>query len=286
MKVETFLCGMAGVAATLLLASAGASAAYPGASGPVGKKNSPATLKSVPGSAVKRIVLTAKAAERLGIEMGKVSEQPIVRRRMVGGLVVPSVAGRPQPKIMDGSFGGFARAVRAPAPQPIAVQKKALATDDTWVRVALTRAEWEALAKDQPARILPLTTRGEPGDGIQARPSGMPPLEDVKRSMLQLHYVVPGKRHGLTLNQRMRVELQQSGGDETRKVVPYGAVYYDARGNPWIYVNPEPFGFERQRIRIERVVGDVAVLEEGPPVGTAVVTVGAAMLYGVEVFGK
>jgi hypothetical protein len=44
--------------------------------------------------------------------------------------------------------------------------------------------------------------------------------------------------------------------------------------------------FERQRIGIERIVGDLAVLSEGPPVGTPVVTVGAALLYGAEIFKK
>jgi hypothetical protein len=37
---------------------------------------------------------------------------------------------------------------------------------------------------------------------------------------------------------------------------------------------------------VERVVGDLAVLSDGPPVGTPVVTVGAALLYGTEIFGK
>lgn len=281
MKAETFLSGMASLA--LALASSGAGAAYPGAGSPAGK-NAPATLKSVPGSPVKRVMLTQKAAERLGIEMGKVSEHPIARKRMVGGLVVPPVQSQPQSKMMGGAFGGFGRAAHTPA--RAAAPSKAVANGDTWVRVALTHDEWDSVAKDQPARILPLTTRSENGDGLLAQPSGMPPREDVKRSMLQLHYVVSGKNHGLMLNQRMRVELEQAGNGEKRKVVPYSAVYYDAKGIPWVYVNPEPLGFERKPVRIERVVGDVAVLEEGPPVGTAVVTVGAAMLYGVEVYGK
>ena len=69
-------------------------------------------------------------------------------------------------------------------------------------------------------------------------------------------------------------------------MVPYGAVYYDAKGAPWVYVNTAPLTFERRRIGVERIEGDVAVLSEGPPVGTPVVTVGAALLYGAEVFGK
>ena len=47
-----------------------------------------------------------------------------------------------------------------------------------------------------------------------------------------------------------------------------------------------PFHLWGWKSVIERVIGDLAVLSEGPPVKTAVVTVGAALLYGAEVFGK
>ena len=64
--------------------------------------------------------------------------------------------------------------------------------------------------------------------------------------------------------------------------MPYSAVYYDAKGAPWVYVNTQPLTFERQRITVERVVGDMAVLSDGPPLGTPVVITGAPLLYGAE----
>jgi hypothetical protein len=63
-------------------------------------------------------------------------------------------------------------------------------------------------------------------------------------------------------------------------------IYYDGKGIPWVYVNPKPLVFQRQRVNVERVADDLAVLSQGPSVGTSVVTVGAAMLWGTEVFGK
>jgi hypothetical protein len=68
--------------------------------------------------------------------------------------------------------------------------------------------------------------------------------------------------------------------------VPYSAVYYDAKGVPWVYVNSAPLVYQRERIAVRQVVGNQAILSEGPEVGTPVVTVGAALLYGSEVFGK
>jgi len=274
-----------GLVTTLVVAPAAAPGADPGGSGAVGK--SPAVrLESIPGSSTKRVILTAKAAERLGIETGKVGIEPIVRRQMVSGLVVPPVEKQPEGSGANGGFGGFQRIAAAPAPPPVAVRATVPAARETWVLVTLSRVEWDRLAKDKPARVLPLATRDRSGGELWARPSGMPPLEDMKRSMLRLYYVAPGSDHGLTLNTRMRVELQLAGSDEKQRVVPYGALYYDAKGTAWVYVNTAPLVFERQRVGVERIVGDLAVLGDGPPVGTPVVTVGAALLYGAEIFGK
>ncbi|MGZ9196347.1 MAG: hypothetical protein ACXW4I_07910 [Candidatus Deferrimicrobiaceae bacterium] len=283
-------------AATLFLAPAAARAADPKGPGPVGK--SPVvTLESIPGSTAKRVILTAKSAERLGIETGKVGEEPVVFKQMVSGLVIPPMEKRPAPKPSGGVFGGFGRiasaesttqavAAAAMAPPRVAPRSTSPAAGDVWVLVTLSQAEWDRLAKNKTARLLPLATRDKPGKEVVARPSGIAPMEDMKRAMLSLYYVVPGKDHGLTVNHRMRVELQMSGSNEKKKVVPYSSVYYDGKGAAWIYVNTKPLVFERQRVGVERVVGDLAVLSDGPPVGTPVVTVGAALLYGAEIFGK
>jgi len=249
---------------------------------PAGK---PVKLEDIPGSAVKRITLTEKAAQRLGIETGKVSEQLIIHKQMVGGVVIaPSQIKQPEPQPAERGFGGFGRPV--PMLQPVAASPTGLAAKETWVLLTLSAAEWERLAKDKPARLLPLATRTPLGKEIVARPSGLQPVEDTKRSMLSLYYVVSGTDHGLEQNKRMRVELQLNGSDEKRKVVPYSAVYYDAKGTAWLYLNPEALVFQRQRVGIERIAGNLAILSDGPPVGTAVVTVGAPLLYGTEIFKK
>jgi hypothetical protein len=67
-----------------------------------------------------------------------------------------------------------------------------------------------------------------------------------------------------------------------KKVVPYIAVFYDAKGGSWVYTVTQPLTFLRQRVVIERVTGSDAVLSDGPAVGTAVVTKGVSELYGAE----
>jgi hypothetical protein len=273
-------------AAALLLAAAAARAVEAGKPGSV-VKSAAVKLETIPGSTAKRVILTAKAAERLGVETSKVREEPIVLKQMVSGLVTAPFAPQPTAKPASSAFAGVTvRAALTTAPQPIAAPATAPIQGDAWVLVTLSRGEWDRLAKDKPARVLPLVTREKSVSELLALPSGVPPIEDAKRSMLTLYYVVSGKDHGLTLHKRMRVELQQSGSEERRKVVPYAAVYYDAKGGTWAYVNTAPLVFERRRIGVERIVGDVAILSDGPSVGTPVVVVGAPLLYGAEIFGK
>ena len=64
--------------------------------------------------------------------------------------------------------------------------------------------------------------------------------------------------------------------------IPYAALVYDKTGKTWVYTNPQGRDFIRQAIEVERIEGDFAYLTSGPPVGTAVVTVGTAELWGVD----
>jgi hypothetical protein len=73
-----------------------------------------------------------------------------------------------------------------------------------------------------------------------------------------------------------------AGAQASRKVVPYGAIMYDKKGHTWTFTSPQPNVYVRQAIEVETIDGDRVVLAEGPPTGTAVVTVGAPELMGVE----
>jgi hypothetical protein len=77
-------------------------------------------------------------------------------------------------------------------------------------------------------------------------------------------------------------EIISQSPKELKKVVPYSAVIYDKHGNTWVYTNPEVRVFVRHKITIDVIKGEKAFLSEGPPIGTKVVRVGAAELYGAE----
>ena len=65
-------------------------------------------------------------------------------------------------------------------------------------------------------------------------------------------------------------------------VMPHSAVIFDADGETFTYTVPEPRTYVRQKIVINHVDGDSVMLSDGPPAGTEVVTVGAALVYGSE----
>ena len=74
----------------------------------------------------------------------------------------------------------------------------------------------------------------------------------------------------------------ETAGSGLVKVVPYAAVLYGVHGETWVYTNPEPLVYVREPITIDYIEGDLAVLLEGPPAGTQVVTIGGAELLGAE----
>jgi hypothetical protein len=82
--------------------------------------------------------------------------------------------------------------------------------------------------------------------------------------------------------ERLDVQTVSVRDVEGKTVIPYSAVIYDPEGGTWTYTSPEPLTFLRHSIAIERIDGEQAFLSDGPQPGTAVVTVGAAELYGTE----
>jgi hypothetical protein len=99
-----------------------------------------------------------------------------------------------------------------------------------------------------------------------------------------------GGLHKLTLSQRAvervgivtkPVQTQVAGG-RARLVVPYSSIVYDAQGNSWIYTATTPVSFVRHRVVVDRVSAGRAILSRGPRIGTKVVGVGAAELFGTE----
>ena len=81
---------------------------------------------------------------------------------------------------------------------------------------------------------------------------------------------------------RIAVETAQVSEQSGQKTVPYSSLIYDPKGQTWVYTSPQPRTFVRQKVEVNKINGDTAVLQNGPPAGTMIASVGVAELYGTE----
>ena len=89
----------------------------------------------------------------------------------------------------------------------------------------------------------------------------------------------------LDLQTAQVVERKMTTGEsrcEQRKVIPEGALIYDPTGEAFAYTSTEPLVFVRAPLEIDYIENGELILRNGPDVGTEVVTVGAAELWGSE----
>ena len=264
----------------------------------------PARLEQVAGSEIPRVILLARAAERIGIETGEVREVGAKRWKLLIGEVV-ALASAP---------GATDTGTAATAPQ----MQIRVAAEGEWAM----NSELELLALSPDATALldpgdyddaydPFDDDADDADEaaqleaddvegakvVMVVPIGGAAVHHKYKARLVLastdtqpeaqpdnaRYFAPVEPDAsLMPGQDVFVRVASPGGGDTAKIVPYSSVIYDVSGDSWLYTNPEPLVFVRQKIVIERILGSVVVLSLGPEVGTVVVSVGAAELMGVE----
>jgi predicted small lipoprotein YifL len=82
--------------------------------------------------------------------------------------------------------------------------------------------------------------------------------------------------------QRLGMQTAPVAAGPTGLTVPYGALVYQADGSAWVFVQTAPLTYQRASVAVTGISGGQVTLSSGPAAGTAVVTVGAAELIGVE----
>jgi multidrug efflux pump subunit AcrA (membrane-fusion protein) len=197
------------------------------------------------------VILTERAAERIGVETDSVREEQFIQTRTVGGEFI------------------------ADANNP----------EQARVRVRISDAEFASVNTSRPAFVLSLDDEEDDDmeTGWMAELDELPGLDDPEDTGIkEMHYVIKNADHNLVAGQKLLVELSLMGGDAVKLVVPVGALVYDLNGETWIYISPEPLHFLRYPVQVDYIEGDMVVLLEGPPVGTKVATVGVPELHGTD----
>ena len=149
-----------------------------------------------------------------------------------------------------------------------------------WLRVPLYAGDVDTIDRRAPAEVVPLGA-GSGVRGVTASPVAAPPTADATTAGVDVFYSIANRGRTLYPGQRVTVRMPLRTREESL-VVPRAAVLYDAFGGTWVYEARDAGIFVRQRIALVDMVGDTAVLRQGPSAGTRVVTTGAAELFGTE----
>lgn len=144
----------------------------------------------------------------------------------------------------------------------------------------MNRSRWIFAVLVIGALALPACTRTSAGG--EAHKDEPAKVETIAGSELHRLTLIPKAAERLGIKTAPVGEEQAAGSGAKKKVVPYSAVIYDSHGDTWVYTSPENLVYVRAHIKVERIDRDKAILSEGPPAGTQVVTVGAALLFGTE----
>jgi hypothetical protein len=191
-----------------------------------------------------------------GTELSRVE----LTERAAERIAIQTVPVREEQVVRKRTFGG----------QVVATGGSAL------VRVALHESDLSKVDRGQPAVIRPLEK------GAAGWMSQVVDAPDPREATKALYCQVDTDRTAFVSEQRVFVEVSMVPSGATQKIVPYDAMLYDLNGKAWVFTNPEPLVYIRAPITVDYIEGDLAVLSEGPPAGTEVVTAGASELFGAE----
>ncbi|MGQ0703007.1 MAG: efflux RND transporter periplasmic adaptor subunit [Gemmatimonadales bacterium] len=150
--------------------------------------------------------------------------------------------------------------------------------DPLWVKAAVFAGD---LARIDPRGAASVDVLSETGRLRRARRVTAPTTADPLSASADVFYQLESSA-GLRPGQRVDITIQLKVTGPLQRVVPLGAILYDASGGAWVYVAEGNHTYVRKRVILGGFVGEWAVLASGPPPGTPVVTTGAAELFGVE----
>jgi len=179
-------------------------------------------------------------------------------------------------------FDGIVLALHAVPGQTVAPSTPLFEIADlseVWIRVPLYVGELRAIDAGQPAGVATLDEIA-PGRWLPASRVAGPPSADARAASADLFYAMPNP-DTLRPGERVAVRLALLG-TERALVVPVSAIVYDLDGGAWVYEADSSLAYVRRRVEVRDEVADLAIITRGLEVGTAVVTTGAAELYGME----
>ncbi|WCT73067.1 efflux RND transporter periplasmic adaptor subunit [Sphingomonas naphthae] len=149
-----------------------------------------------------------------------------------------------------------------------------------WVRVSVFGSDLTAIRRDRAAAIRAL---GADTTARTAQPVGAPPSANATAGTVDLYYALDNRDRAWRVGQRVAVALPLAARhDGAGLAVPASAIVRDIYGGEWVYQRTAPDTYQRRRIEIVAQADGQAIVGRGLEPGAAVVTAGAAELFGTE----
>ncbi|WP_158010068.1 efflux RND transporter periplasmic adaptor subunit [Hymenobacter glacialis] len=165
------------------------------------------------------------------------------------------------------------------------------ALNKVWVRVPLFVGDLRRLGQGQAVTVRPL----DGGASRQGRPVEAPLLgATAGTGTADVFFEIDNADEAFRPGERVAVDVTLTGAaggtgnaaGTAALTIPAAALLYDATGGQWVYVRTAPRQYTRQRVEVQRAVGDQIVISRGVKAGAEVVTDGAAELFGTEFGGS
>jgi len=147
-----------------------------------------------------------------------------------------------------------------------------------WVRVPVFAGVAEEIDATQPAAV---TRLGGTEATTSVRRVTAPLKADPAAASVDLYYELGANSPVFRPGERVMTELPLKSSQQGL-VVPEASVLYDIHGDAWVYEHLGNYAYARRRVQIARHVGDRVVIARGIAEDAAVVTAGAAELFGTE----
>ena len=147
-----------------------------------------------------------------------------------------------------------------------------------WIRVPVPTEDLNSIDQLAEAKVEPSSA----ASNLMAAPINAPLTADPLTNSSHLYYIVENANFALHPAQRVSVLLKTQSKATSALTLPWSAVVIDIYGGNWIYTQQSKNSYERQRVFLDHVNGNQAVISEGPPEGSKIVANGALELFGVE----
>ncbi len=201
------------------------------------------------------------------------------------------------PLTITAPVGGIIRSVNVSVDQTVNASAplfEVVNLDSIWIRVPVYVGLLAGLETGQAATLVALeggslqSSEYSPGESphFTAQPVAAPPTADAASSSADLYYEADNRVLQLRPGQRIGVDLTLTSVSEAL-IIPTSALLYDIYGGTWVYVQQSIAAdghtkYARNRVLLEWVDGQEAIVSQGPAIGELVVTDGAAELFGTE----